>query len=339
MSAAPGRLRPRERIDLGDYPVDAAWSSDGKTLVVAGGEGAVLLLSTAAREQPQSIGRHEGGVLALAWQPAGRLFASSGQDGVVLLWDARSLEAKPIHGSKEWSEQLAFADNGRLLAVATGRALHLFDSQGQARHSFADHAGAIAAVAWRPRSEEIAAAGNGGVRVHRLEPRLESRDYPWRGACLTASWNADGRVLAAGMQDGSVHLWYVASGTQAEMPRLGAKVFATGWSANGRFLAAAAGDALVVWDFSGKGAERSRPIELQAHSERITALAFRPSGSWLVSAARDRRLLLWRIGAANEPQDAHLLTDDCTLLRFSRDGARLAVGDARGGMTIYDCTS
>ena len=337
MSGAPGRLRPRERIELGDYPVDAAWSSDGRSLAVAGGEGAILLLSTAAPEPPRSIGRHEGGVLAVAWQPAGRLFASSGQDGVVLLWDARSLEAVPIHTGKEWSEQLAFADNGRLLAVSTGRTLRVFDQQGQARHSMAGHAGAIAAVAWRPKSAEIAAAGNGGVRIHRLEAPLESRDYPWRGACLTASWNADGRLLAAGMQDGSVHLWNVASDDESEMPGLGAKVFATGWSANGRFLAAAAGAALVVWDFGAKGAERTRPIELQAHSERITALAFRPSGSWLVSAARDRRLLLWRVGAANEPQDAHLLADDCTLLRFARDGARLAVGDARGGMTIYDC--
>jgi WD40 repeat protein len=93
----------------------------------------------------------------------------------------------------------------------------------------------------------------------------------------------------------------------------------------------------VAWDFNAKGAQQARPIDLQAHSERITALAFRPSGSWLVSAARDRRLLLWRVGAASEPQDAHLLADDCTLLRFSRDGARLAVGDARGGMTLYDC--
>jgi WD40 repeat protein len=339
MSAAPGRLRPRERIELGDYPVDAAWSGDGRSLAIAGGEGGVLLLPIAAPAPPRVIGRHEGGVLAVAWQGAGNLFASSGQDGTVLLWDARSLEAAPIHRGKEWSEQLAFADNGRLLAVATGRALHLFDQHGAARHEFAGHAGAIAALAWRPKRSELAAAGNGGMRLHRLEPQPESRDYPWRGACLTASWNADGRVLACGMQDGSVHLWNVASDDESELPGLGAKVFATGWSANGRFLAAAAGSVLVAWDFGGKGAAASQPIELQAHSERITALAMRPSGSWLVSAARDRRLLLWRLGGAHEPQDAHLLADDCTLLRFSRDGARLAVGDARGGITIYDCAA
>jgi WD40 repeat protein len=337
MSVAHGRLRPGERIELGDYPVDAAWSGDGNTLVVAGGEGNVLLLPVAPPRQPQAIGRHAGGVLAVAWQAAGRLFASSGQDGVVQLWDASSLEARPVHSSKQWSERLAFADSGRLLAVASGRTLHLFDQHGQARHSFADHGGAIVALAWRPKSAAIAAAGNGGVHIHRLEPRPESRDYPWRGACLTASWNVDGRLLASGMQDGRVHLWNVASDDETELPGLGAKVIATGWSANGRFLAAAAGSALVAWDFGGKGAQRTRPIELQAHSERITALAFRPSGSWLVSAARDRRLLLWRLGAANEPQDAHLLADDCTLLRFARDGARLAVGDARGGITIYDC--
>jgi len=337
MSAPPGRLRPRERVELGDYPVEAAWSSDGRCLAVAGGEGAVLLLPIAAPAAAQPIGRHDGGVLAVAWQSAGGLFASSGQDGNVLLWDARSLQARAIHHGSEWSEQLSFADNGRLLAVASGRTLHLFDQHGEARHHLTGHAGAIAALAWRPKRREIAAVGNGGMRLHRLEPQLQSRDYPWRGACLTASWNADGRLLACGMQDGSVHLWYVASDTEAELPGLGAKVLATGWSANGRFLAAAAGSALLVWDFGGKGADAMRPTELQAHSERLTALAFRPSGSWLVSAARDRRLLLWRIGAANEPQDAHLLADECTLLRFSRDGACLAVGDARGGMTIYDC--
>jgi WD40 repeat protein len=336
MSAPTARLRARGRIDLGDYPVDAAWSSDGKFLIVAGGEGAVLRLASSAAEPPALLGRHESGVLAVAWQKAGRLFASSGQDGAVLLWDARSFSPLKIQQRAEWSERLAFSDSGRWLAVATGRTLQLYDDSGQLQHRLGEHAGSIAAIAWRPKSHEIAAAGNNGMRIHRLEPTLQSRDLAARGACLTAAWHPEGRVLAAGMQDGSIYLWNVVTGTCSDIQGLGSRVFATEWSANGRYLAAAAGTALVAWESQSKSAEGSQPFELRAHSDRLTALSFRPTGTWLVSAARDRRLLLWRVGAAAQPQDAHLLPDECTLLRFSRDGALLAAGDALGGMTIYE---
>jgi WD40 repeat protein len=337
MSAAVGRLRPRARVDLGDYPLDAAWSNDSKTLIVAGGEGAVLRLASSGGEPAQVLGRHQSGVLAVAWQKAGRLFATSGQDGAVLLWDARAFKPQKIQQGPQWSERLAFSDSGRWLAVASGKTLHLYDDTGQLRHQLGDHPGSIAAIGWRPKSHELAAAGNNGMRIHRLEPSLQSRDFTARGACLTAAWHPEGRVLAAGMQDGSIYLWNVVSGTQSDIQGLGSRVFATDWSGNGRYLAAAAGGALVGWDSQNKSSQASQPFELRAHSDRLTALSFRPSGTWLVSAARDRRLLLWRVGSADQPQDAHLLPDECTLLRFSRDGALLAVGDALGGLTIYEC--
>jgi len=337
MSTSAGSLELRGRIELGDYPVDVAWSPDGKALIAVCGAGAVVHVEIGARLDSRQIGSHGGGALAVAWQKAGNSIATSGQDGTVLLWDARTLESRAIHAGKEWSEQLAFSDNGRLLGIATGRALQVFDAAGAQRASVESHAGTIAALAWRPKSTELAAAGNGGMRLHRIEPQPDSRDYPWKGACLTARWNGDGRILASGMQDGSVHLWYVQSGTESQMQGYGSKVIATEWSGNGRYLATAGGSSLIVWDFSGKGPEGTAPIELRSHSERISALACRPTGAWLVSAARDRRLLLWRLGGADTPQDAHLLADECTLLRYARGGERLAVGDARGGLSIFEC--
>ncbi|HEX4025946.1 MAG TPA: hypothetical protein VHX52_14785 [Steroidobacteraceae bacterium] len=363
VAAGAGRLRPRDRIELPEYPVDAAWSPDGRMLAVGLADGALMLLTVDAvnaREgsspPPGSAGTagspgpplrrlqaHDGGVLAVAWQKAGRLFASSGQDGAVRLWDARTATSRPVLTDGQWSERLAFADNGRWLAVATARVLSLIDEQGELRHRYAPQAGAIAALAWRPKSGEIAAAGNGGVHLYRppspspLQSPPQSQDLTIRGACLSATFNPDGRLLAAGLQEGAVLLWNLATGTQSQMAGYGSRVFAAEWSANGRYLATAAGSTLAVWDFSGKGPEGSRPLTYQAHSERITAIAFRPSGTWLVSAARDRRLLLWRVGGGDTPQDAHLLADECSLLRFSRDGARLAVGDARGGMVVFDC--
>lgn len=337
MSVPGAQLRLRGRIDVGDFPVDAAWAPEGDALIVACGDGALKLVRVEPQLEARSIGEHRGGALAVAWQRAGNTFATSGQDGEVRLWDARSLESRVLLSAAGWSEQLAFSDNGRLLAVATGRTLRIYEADGALRAEFDPHPGTIAALAWKPKLPEVAATGNGGMRLHRLDPRPAAREYPLKGACLTARWKPDGRLLAAGTQDGSVHLWYVAAGSESQMQGYGSKVIATEWSANGRYLATPADSAVIVWDFSGKGPEGSRPLELRSHSERIVALAFRPTGTWLVSAALDRRLLLWRVGAAATPQDAHLLADECTLLRYSRSGERLAVADARGGLSIFDC--
>ena len=221
MSAAPGRLRPRERIELGDYPVDAAWSArrpqPGRSPAA---RARVLLLRRRRARRSRSP---SAATRAACWRWRGRARARlvchlrAGRRACCCGMRVRSRRSRSTRGN-EWSEQLAFADNGRLLAVATGRALQLFDRTGQARAAFAGQPGAIAALAWRPKGEEIAAVGNGGVRLHRLEPQLAvarlslARRLPDRKLeCRTAECSP------AGMQDGSVHLWYVASGNQSQM--------------------------------------------------------------------------------------------------------------------------
>jgi len=340
VNVPPARLERRARIELGDFPVDAAWAPDGRSLLVAGGEGALLRVAIAeaaggAADSVQSFGAHAGGALAVAWQGGGPLFATAGQDGEVRLWDARTGSARVILGDATWSERLAWSGNGRLLAVATGRALRVFGSDGELRSSLPQHPGVIAAIAWRGKSEELASVGNGGARVHRLGPQPQTREYPWQGACLTASWSPDGRVLATGMQDGSVHFWNIAAATQSQMRGYGAKVALTSWSANSRLLATAADELIIVWDFSGRGPEGSEPLQLGAHTARLTQLAFQPKGSLLAAGARDHRLTLWRTAQPQQPVDADLYADEVALLRWSNDGAQLAVADRAGVLTIY----
>lgn len=337
MSAPPAQLELRQRVELKAYPIAAAWSPDASQLAIGTGEGQLHALQRdAAVSTTELLGEHAGGVLALSWQSAGMLFASSGQDGSVRLWDARTRAATEIHRSPHWVEQLGFSGNGRWLAAAAARDVLLFNSAGELQHTVPGQPGNITALAWRPKAQQLATVSNGGLRLHQVDRTLALEAYDWAGACLTASWSPDGRVLASGMQDGSLHFWRLAAREQSQMRGYGAKVAHTSWSANSRYLASAASEKLVVWDFSGRGPEGSAPLELGGHSARITSLAFRPAGAQLVSGGRDWRLMMWRPGAHLDPEDAHLLGGEVVLLAWSRDGRWLAAGDSDGTLSIFE---
>jgi len=334
-------LNERAAIALDAYIVDFAWSHDGRSLAVIGGEGAVALLSATDDEpQPRVLGEHALGAIAIAWQPGGTLIASSGQDGEVVLWDSVAGAAvKRLRPGTAWTEHLAFSPDGKLLATATGKALKLWGADGELVHEFEPLAATIAAIAWDKPGRDLAAATQGAVVVQRIEPpQFTQRKHSWPAACLTAAYSPNGKVLASGMQDGTVHFWMLTTGKDSQMRGYPSKVTLTEWSSNGRYLATAAGSDVVVWDFGGKGPEGSQPLELQGHTERVTHLAFHPNGPWLASAGKDWRVSLWCPGKETRVIDAHLL-GEVTALRWSPDGQRLAVGESKGRVTVYDLVS
>jgi WD40 repeat protein len=330
-------LTERANVALDAYVADVAWSPDGTSLAIAGGEGAVVVVDqVATAPKARSVGEHGMGVIAVAWQPGGNLFASTGQDSAVVLWDASTGNvAARIRPGTSWTEQIAFAPDGKLLATATGKTLALWDAAGQKVHAFEPFPGTIAAISWDRSGRDLAAASTGGVTVHRIE-QFSARKYAWAAACLTAAFSPNGKVLASGMQDGTVHFWWLNTGKDSQMRGYPTKVTLTDWSANSRYLATAAGPEVVVWDFGGKGPEGSAPLELSGHTDRISHLAFQPDGPWLLSAGRDWRLTLWHPGKEKQAVDAHLTGGEITALRWSPDGKRVAVGEAKGRLTIYE---
>ena len=332
-------LTGRASLALDAYVADLAWSADSSSIAVAGGEGAVMLVEqVSGSPKARVLGEHGMGVIAVAWQPGGNLFASTGQDGAVVLWDGSADDfAARIRPGTAWTEQIAFSPDGQLLATATGKVLALWDVAGQKLHSFEPLAGTIAAIAWDKPGRELAAASTGAITVHRIEPpQFSAREYPHAAACLTAAFSPNGKVLASGMQDGTVHFWWLTTGKDSQMRGYPSKVTLTEWSANGRYLATAAAAEVIVWDFSGKGPEGSAPLELSGHTDRVTHLAFQPNGPWLLSAGRDWRLTLWQPGKEKQAVDAHLTGGEITAVRWSPDGKRVAVGEAKGRLTIYE---
>jgi len=340
-------LNERAAVSLETYVVDMAWSPDGAALAVAGGEGAVMLVEGIA-EKPRHrvLGEHTMGAIAVAWKPGGSVLASSGQDSTVVVWDAaaapggESAVRARLRPGSAWTDHIAWSPDGNLLATATGKVLSLWDEKGERVHQSEPLPSTIAALAWDRTGRDVATAVQGGVFVHRIEPpRFSVRRYTWPAACLTAAYSPNGRVLATGTQDGTVHFWNLATGKDSQMRGYANKVTLTEWSANSRYLATAAGNDVVVWDFGGKGPEGTQPLELQGHTERVTALAFQSNGVCLASAGRDWRISLWQPGKERVAVDAHLTSGEITALRWSLDGRVLAAGDAKGTVRLYELTN
>jgi WD40 repeat protein len=337
-------LEPRAAAAFDDYVIDCAWSADGRSLAIAGGEGKVAL----ARVDGDAIsldviGEHLLGTIALAWQPRGRLFASAGQDGAVALWDADAAKAaKRWKPSPTATQALAFSPDGEILASAAGKAVTLWSAAGEKIHAFAPAATSAVALAFDRPGTDLGVALNGEIAVHRIEPssrgsgRYETRRYKWPAACLTVNFSGNGRFLASGMADGTLHFWNRSTGKDSQMRGYDGKVELVGFSDNSRYLASCTGNELVLWDFSGRGPEGTKPVVLSGHTDRIDAFAWQPGGEHFVSGGRDWRLNLWRPGKAAQPLDVQMLDSEISATRWSPDGKRVAVGEKKGRITIFE---
>jgi WD40 repeat protein len=335
-------LEPRASVAFDDYVVDCAWSPDGQSLALAGGEGKVALARLAADTLTLDIiGEHLLGTLALAWQPRGTIFATAGQDGAVALWDGEAGKSvrrwKPAPTA---TQALCFSPDGATLASAAGKSVTLWSARGDMIHAFPPATTSAVALAFDRPGTDLGVALNGEIAVHRMgKDRYETRRYKWPAACLTVNFSANGRFLASGMADGTLHFWSRSSAKDSQMRGYDGKVELVGWSDNSRYLASCTGNDLVLWDFTGRGPEGTKPIVLSGHTDRIDAFAWQTGGDHFVSGGRDWRLTLWRPGKATQPLDVQMLDSEVSATRWSPDGKRLAVGEKKGRVTLFELVS
>ncbi len=332
-------LEPRASASFDDYVVDCAWSPDGKSFAIAGGEGKVALARAGGDSlSVETVGEHLLGTLSIAWKPHAGVFASSGQDASVALWDGASgKEIKRWKPGPTATQALCFAPVGEILATAAGKSVTLWSLLGEKIHAFAPAATSAVALAFDRPGTDLGVALNGELAVHRIEKsRYETRRYKWPAACLTVNFSGNGRFLASGMADGSLHFWNRSTGKDSQMRGYDGKLELVAWSDNSRYLASSAGNEVVLWDFSGKGPEGTRPIVLNGHTERVDSFAWQPGGDHLVSAGRDWRLTMWRPAKTRQPIDVQMLDSDISVVRWAPDGKRLVAGEKQGRVTVFE---
>jgi WD40 repeat protein len=187
---------------------------------------------------------------------------------------------------REWSpgrgliERVKASPDGKFLAAAQGKSLHILDQEGNESLSLRDLETSVVDFAWNPsRSREVATAGAGGATLWRLGQKKPFARFDWGGASLRVGWSPDGRWLATGDQTPSVHIYDIPRDHPLHIQGFESKVQASAFSSESKQLATAGSAVVTVWPMTGKkGPDGATPIQIDGCESAAQALDFSSKG-------------------------------------------------------------
>jgi WD40 repeat protein len=336
-TSKPGvSLAPHWQAHIDDHVVALAWSPDGRTLAAAAVGGPITLCDGRTGRIRYVLPGHGFGTSALSWCPQGTLLASAGQDGQVRVWnDHNGTLYRTLDAGAAWVERVAWSPSGTLLASAAGRKVRLWNTAGQLVREFGNHPSTVADIQWKPGTLELASAAYGELTLWNPDKTEPIRVCKWKGSMLVLAWSPDGKYIATGDQDSTVHFWIMQTGEDLMMSGYPTKVRELAWDHTSRFLATGGGDNPCVWDVSGKGPAGTKPYQFEAHQAKVTALAFQHAGPILASAGADGLVALWQPGKHKRALAQATHPAAITQMSWSPDNRRLALGTDSGLVAVY----
>jgi WD40 repeat protein len=200
-----------------------AFSPDNKIKILAAGrhDGTVQLWDVAPHQYHQIGDRltsHGGPVWSVAFSPGGLTLATANGSATVRLWDVRTQhQIRPLTSRGDPVDLVAFGPGGHTLATAndrgTVRLWHIAPHQIPTPLTGGTGQTYQGMVALSPDGKTLASASGTDDTVRLLDPATgrQIATLP-TGDTSTAdsiAFSRDGKTLAVGSDDGTVHLWNV----------------------------------------------------------------------------------------------------------------------------------
>ncbi|KAG7337576.1 WD40 repeat-containing protein [Nitzschia inconspicua] len=228
----------------------------------------------------------DGVVQAVTFSPSGELLAYTSDETVTTLLNRQTGERTKLKaGSKITS--LAFAPNGQFLASGQ----RPLDNEPLSNDN-------IAVCVWDLRTACL--------KTHDMTMGKNCQELYRYGGAHSVSISPDGKILASGGMDQTVHLWKRSYSTDGEtvaarfqyqraLTGLSNWIYTVKFSPNGKYLAAVGEGETSVWLWS---IEQDYDVvvlqdEGTCHKETIHCIDFSANGKYLVSGSDDETIRVW----------------------------------------------
>ena len=333
-----GMLHSCWSAQVNDYAIVCGWNHTGQKFLVGGSAGGLYAFdghSGTSIWEKEDI--HDGGLLSMSICTERDIFATSGQDGFVRLWDFdKANEIKSIKIGNGWVEHLKWSPNGELLAVACSRNVYVLNTKGIEIWKSDCHPSTVSAIAWS-NNDELATACYGRVSFFDINNNVLNQKLEWQGSLVSMELSPNGDIVACGSQDNSVHFWRRSTGDDAEMTGYPGKPSNLSFDSSGTLLATGGSPTVTVWSFQGDGPEGTIPGELGHHLEPVTSLSFSNKDLLLASGSRDGSVVVsfLKNNGDGDPVGAAFAGDNVSAISWKPDDTALAAVNAKGKVYVW----